>query len=241
MPFCFWSSSSLTVLPADALRDFEFIHDNRWNTHFVKDIAASRLDDGQGSRLQAALIWELGLKAPASHRTLFRDSDLLGSFNPKLMQHGTSVGRSLGTGRAHVMASEERRVQFRMTLKRFAFAIIGGLIIVVPMLILVVGNATAKTLAVISSSIFLFAVSVAFFSTIEPENLLVATAAYAAVLMALIRGSSQNKVWFEGLTLYSPLCSKSVLTINRLTSLCHVLLVDDSGTITEERLISHWS
>jgi len=92
------------------------------------------------------------------------------------------------------MASEERRVQFRMTLKRFAFAIIGGLIIVVPMLILVVGNATAKTLAVISSSIFLFAVSVAFFSTIEPENLLVATAAYAAVLMALIRGSSQNKV-----------------------------------------------
>ncbi|PMD59899.1 uncharacterized protein K444DRAFT_612963 [Hyaloscypha bicolor E] len=178
----------------DALRDFEFIHGNRWNTHFVKEIAASRLDDGRGSRLQAALIWDLGLKAPASHRSLFRDSDLLGSFNPKLMQHGTSVGGSLGTGRAQAMAREERRMHFHMALKRFAFAIIGGLIIVVPMLILVVGSATAKTLAVISTSIFLFAVSVAVFSTTEPGNLLAATAAYAAVLMALIGGGHRSNI-----------------------------------------------
>jgi hypothetical protein len=79
-----------------------------------------------------------------------------------------------------------------MALKRFAFAIIGGLIIVVPMLILVVGSATVKTLAVISTSIFLFAASVAIFSTTEPGNLLAATAGYAAVFMALIgnRGGS---------------------------------------------------
>lgn len=186
--------STLTVHPADALRDFEFIHGNRWNTHFVKEIAASRLDDGRGSRLQAALIWDLGLKAPASHRSLFRDSDLLGSFDHKLMQHGTSVGGSLGTGRAQEMAREERRVNFRMALKRFAFAIIGGLIIVVPMLILVVGSATAKTLAVISTSIFLFAVGVAVFSTTEPGNLLAATAAYAAVLMALIGGGCKGNI-----------------------------------------------
>ena len=42
---------------------------------------------------------------------VFRDSDLLGSFNPKLMQHGTSIGRSLGTCRAQALASEERRVR----------------------------------------------------------------------------------------------------------------------------------
>lgn len=160
----------------------------------MKDIAASRLDDGRGSRLQAALICELGLNAPATHGTLFRDSDLLGSFNPKLMQHSTSFRRSLGAGRAHAMATEERRVQLRMTLKRFAFAIIGGLIIVVPMLVLVVGSAPAKTLAVISASIFLFAVSVAVFSTTAPENLLAATAAYASVLMALIGSSGRSKV-----------------------------------------------
>jgi hypothetical protein len=189
VPFHLRSRSGLTVRSADALRDFEFIHDNRWNTHFIKDIAASRLDDGQGSRLQAALIWELGLKAPSC--TLFRDSDLLGSFNPKLTQHGTSIGWSLGTGREHAMASEQRRVQFRLTVKRFAFAIIGGLIIVVPMLVLVVGSATTKTLAVISTSIFIFAVSIAVFSKTEPENLLAATGAYAAVLVALIGGGGQ--------------------------------------------------
>jgi hypothetical protein len=94
------------------------------------------------------------------------------------------------------MATEERRVQLRMTLKRFAFAIIGGLIIVVPMLVLVVGSAPAKTLGVISASIFLFAVSVAVFSTTAPENLLAATAAYASVLIALIgsSGSGRSKV-----------------------------------------------
>jgi VIT1/CCC1 family predicted Fe2+/Mn2+ transporter len=184
----------LTVQLADTLRDFEFIHGNRWNTHFVKDIAASRLDDGRGSRLQAALICDLGLKAPASHQSFFKDSDLLGSFNPNLMQHATLIGESLGTGRAHAMAREERRVQFRMTLKRFAFAIIGGLIIVVPMLILVVGSATVKTLAVISTSIFLFALGVAVFSPTEPGNLLAATAAYAAVLMALIGGGGGSNL-----------------------------------------------
>jgi hypothetical protein len=92
------------------------------------------------------------------------------------------------------MAREERRMHFHMALKRFAFAIIGGLIIVVPMLILVVGSATAKTLAVISTSIFLFAVSVAVFSTTEPGNLLAATAGYAAVLMAFSGGGGRSEV-----------------------------------------------
>jgi hypothetical protein len=111
---------------------------------------------------------------------------LLGSFNPKLMQHSPGADRSLGAGREQTVVSEERRMQLLMAWKRSAFAIIGRLIIVVPMLVLVVGSATAKTLAVISSSIFLFALGVAVFSTTEPENLLAATAAYAAVLTALI-------------------------------------------------------
>ncbi|KAM5341705.1 hypothetical protein ACJ41O_014736 [Fusarium nematophilum] len=173
----------------DALRDFEFIHANRWNTYFVKDVAASRLDDGPGSRLQAALISELGLKAGDSHHSLFQDSDLLGSFNPKLMQHSTAIGRSLGTGRAQTMYSQERIRQVRMASKRFAFAAIGGLIIVVPMLILAAGTATAKMLGVTSVSIFFFAGGVAVFSKTEPENLLVATAAYAAVLVAFVGDS----------------------------------------------------
>ncbi|OAQ61688.1 hypothetical protein VFPPC_14609 [Pochonia chlamydosporia 170] len=170
----------------DTLRDFEFIHANRWNTQFVKDIAASRLDNGQRARLQGAIIKEHELEVCDSHRSLFQDSDLLGSFDHELMQHSTAIGKSLGTGRAQTVAAEERRKHVHIAMKRFGFAIIGGLIIVLPMLILMVGVAKPKTLSVISVSIFLFAVSVAIFSKTEPESLLAATAAYAAVLVALL-------------------------------------------------------
>ncbi|KAL1794567.1 hypothetical protein ACET3X_006383 [Alternaria dauci] len=88
----------------NALRDFEFIHGNRWSTRFVKDIAASRIDNGSGSKLQGALISELSLTVASTHRSLFRDADLLGSFNPKLMEHSNALGQSLGTTRANAFA-----------------------------------------------------------------------------------------------------------------------------------------
>jgi hypothetical protein len=156
------TQTALICLPnthqANALRDFEFIHANRWSTQFVKDIAASRIDNGSGSKLQGALISELNLTVPSSHCNLFRDADLLGSFNPKLMEHSNTLGQSLGTSRAHAFASEQRREQFALAWKRFAFAFVGGLVIVVPMLILLVGYVKTKTLAVVPTSIFMFAV-----------------------------------------------------------------------------------
>ncbi|RII07000.1 hypothetical protein CUC08_Gglean007968 [Alternaria sp. MG1] len=171
----------------NALRDFEFIHANRWSTQFVKDIAASRIDNGSGSKLQGALISDFNLTVPSTHRSLFRDADLLGSFDPKLMEHSNALGQSLGTTRAHAFASEQRREQFALAWKRFASAFVGGMIIVVPMLILLVGDVKTKTLAVIPTSILLFAVGVALFAKTDPVNLLAATAAYAAVLTAFVK------------------------------------------------------
>ena len=176
----------------DALRDFEFIHANRWHTQFVKDIAASRLDDGPGSRLQGALISEFRLKVPQTHRSVFRDSDVLGSFDHALMQHSTAIGQSLGTGRVQELASQVRRERVREMTQRVVMAILGGLIIVVPMMVIVLGispqnNSLApRALAVISTSILFFALAVGFFSQMKPENLLAATAAYAAVLVTLM-------------------------------------------------------
>lgn len=158
----------------------------------MKDIAASRLDDGPGSRLQGALIWDHGLGAAPSHRSLFQDSDILGSFDPNLMQHSTATGRSLGREREEAMVNSERLVRLRMTLKRLTFTILGGLIIIVPMFILTVEHTTAKVLAVITTSILLFAIGVAVFSEAEPENLIAATAAYAAVLVALMGGGGKD-------------------------------------------------
>ncbi|KAI8635650.1 hypothetical protein F5Y19DRAFT_17931 [Xylariaceae sp. FL1651] len=170
----------------DALRDFEFIHTNRWNTNFVKDIPASRLDNGKGSKLLAALIAENRLEAEESHRSLFKDSDLFGSFNHELMQQSTAIGLSLGSKRTSFVAHQERIKKTRITIRRFSFAIVGGLIIVVPMLILLIGEASTKSLAVISTSILVFAIIAAIFSNLEPESLLAGTAAYAAVLVTTI-------------------------------------------------------
>jgi hypothetical protein len=186
----------LTASLASALRDFEFIHSNRWHTYFVKDIAASRIDNGPGSRLQAALMSEFELALPGPQQTLYSDADLLGSFDPSLMEHSATLGRTRGTQRQHSQVAEKRRKDIKMAWRRFTFAMLGGLALVVPVLIIVVGAAPVKTLLVVLVSIFVFALSVALFSGVEPENLLAATAAYAAVLMVFI--SNTNPVGTVG-------------------------------------------
>ncbi len=66
------------------------------------------------------------------------------------------------------------------------FAIVGGLAIIVPILILVIHTVELKTILVVCASICLFALGVASFSSAAPENLLAATAAYAGVLIVFI-------------------------------------------------------
>jgi hypothetical protein len=175
---------------ANALRDFEFIHSNRWNTYFVKDIAAPRIDNGSGSKLQAALISELQLDDPKHQQALYSDNDLLGSFDHSLLQHNTFPDRTRATTRQLAEEAEKRRLKLNMFWRRFMFAIVGGLAIVGPALIIVVSKVVAKTVAVVSISIFLFAVGVAVFSSAEPEHLLAATAAYSAYLMAFLQAST---------------------------------------------------
>ncbi|KAI1739588.1 hypothetical protein F4680DRAFT_466396 [Xylaria scruposa] len=155
----------------NSLRDFEFIQTNRWDTQFVKDIAASRLDNRKGSRLLAALLAEHGLQ----------DLDLLGSFDDELMRQSNAIGRSLGTERTHVVTNEERPKQTRIASRRFLFAMVGGLIIIVPLLVLLVGEGLSKSLAVILTSILIFATITASFTKSEPESLLASTTVYSYI------------------------------------------------------------
>ncbi len=69
---------------------------------------------------------------------------------------------------------------------------LGGLALIVPVLIIVVQTIPMpiKALVVVSISILLFALSVAMFSKAVPENLLAATAAYAAVLVVFISNTN---------------------------------------------------
>lgn len=122
----------------------------------------------------------------------YSDEDLLGSFDPSLMEHGTTPGMTRATQQQHSEMVEKRQREVKMTWQRFAFAMLGGLALIVLVLIIVVQTipVPVKPLVVVSISILLFALSVALFSKALPENLLAATAAYAAVLVVFISNTN---------------------------------------------------
>lgn len=151
-------------------------------------MAASRIDNGPGSKLPGSILSDLNLQltTDASPEALYTDTDLLGSFDPLLMERDHGKPTTRGTTREKAEKVRKRTAEFRMALKRFYFAIIGGLAIVIPVLIIALGDVPTKNMVTISVAIFLFALVVAWASAASPENLLGATAAYAAVLMVFI-------------------------------------------------------
>ncbi|KAI1739584.1 hypothetical protein F4680DRAFT_139836 [Xylaria scruposa] len=166
----------------DCLRDFEYIHANRWHTEFVKDIAASRIDNGPGSKFQAVLLEELKLVLDNQQRVMYSDNDLLNTFNGHLKPHVPTRG----TKRRMQLAALKKRVNMAMTLYRLVFAVLGGLLIIIPLSLISAPMASQKTLIIVGVSIIVFALAIALFSSAAPENLLAATAAYAAVLVVFI-------------------------------------------------------
>ncbi|KAG9240576.1 hypothetical protein BJ878DRAFT_483726 [Calycina marina] len=173
--------------------DFKFIHSNRWNTEFVKDITASRLDNGPGLKLQGILMSEFGLAQKHQAHAMYTDSDLLGDFNTKLVQHCPTISATRARDRQRERERQQRRRAVVDTWHRFKFAIISGIAIVGPVMILVVDTEEPKTPAVVSVSTLLFALCIAPFSRSVPDNMLAATAAYAAVLSVVIGNNSSSR------------------------------------------------
>lgn len=74
--------------------------------------------------------------------------------------------------------------------KRLYMAIFGGFAVVAPMLLMVLYKHLLTSLLTTSLAVFLFALAMATFSTANPETLLAAVAAYAAVLVVFVGTSS---------------------------------------------------
>ena len=75
--------------------------------------------------------------------------------------------------------------------ERYALAILGGLILTVPMILMVLTRKTPVSLITVSVCTMLFAVATAYFSpTMLPLELLSATAAYTAVLVVFVGGTT---------------------------------------------------
>ena len=103
-----------------------------------------------------------------------------------MLAHSATLNCTRGTQRARLEAAAKAQATMKDAWKRFYFAIMGGLAIVIPTIIIVVHKVPVKVLAVVSGSILVFSVSVAIFSRSHPESLLAVTAAYAAVLMVFM-------------------------------------------------------
>jgi len=80
-----------------------------------------------------------------------------------------------------------------MAWRRFTFAILSRLTIIMPMLIIIIGTSPIKTVFVVLVLIFIFIVSIALFSSAKPASLLTATAGYAVVLMVFISNTNPKR------------------------------------------------
>ena len=88
---------------------------------------------------------DLGLTT--TRNSMYSDSDLLGSFDPFFMRHNPTLQKQ------HVEAAHRRRQSVAMALQRFLFAILGGLAVIIPAIVVVAGKAPVKTLSVVPCSI----------------------------------------------------------------------------------------
>jgi hypothetical protein len=81
----------------------------------------------------------------------------------------------------------------RMRVERYALAVTGVVILTVPMIIMVLVGNTHASLAVVSVFTIVFAVGLSYFSPTKlPIELLSATAAYAAVLVVFVGGTTNQ-------------------------------------------------
>jgi hypothetical protein len=137
------------------------------------------------------LIEEHELKVGDEQAAFYSDEDLLGSFDPSLLQHSQMVEHTRGTQKANAEKTERNRTAVRHACIRFCFAVLGGLAIIVPTMAIALHSVSQTVMTVVCVSIAIFSCGVALLSTASPESLLGATAAYAAVLMVFMnRGNS---------------------------------------------------
>lgn len=81
---------------------------------------------------------------------------------------------------------QRRSVNFKATLERFLIALLGGIALVGPMLVMELHNDLPTKLTTTSVAVFLVAAFVAVYSTAPPEIIISVVAAYAAVLVVFV-------------------------------------------------------
>jgi VIT1/CCC1 family predicted Fe2+/Mn2+ transporter len=99
---------------------------------------------------------------------------------PLARDHDNIQLRELGRNEANRVAFQKQR------LARFAMAALGGLLLVVPMLIMANVQGKASSLITTCIALLVFSALVTLFTELGPHEILATTAAYAAVLVVFV-------------------------------------------------------
>ena len=91
---------------------------------------------------------------------------------------------------ARLPLGQRRSVTLKTLVGRFIVALLGGVALIGPMLLMVLHNDQTTKLATTSVAVFLVAAFMAMYSTAPPEILVSVVAAYAAVLVVFV-GANQ--------------------------------------------------
>jgi hypothetical protein len=158
------------LIPAgNALRDFEYMQEHA--ARHVKDDKRDPFLLKSSNLLQRLAMQDAGvipdLVLPEGRLPVARDR-----FEPQLPGMSRTV--------AH-RASESEQLWVR-----FAMASAGGLVLIVPMLIMANLETNTASLVTTSIAMFLFAAGITFGTQLKPDQVLGATAAYAAVLVVFV-------------------------------------------------------
>lgn len=85
-----------------------------------------------------------------------------------------------------ILDQQRRRDWVSETRARFFMSILGGLLLIVPMLIMTLHKSQTISLVTVPAAVLIFAIVIAAASTAKPHEVLGATAAYAAVLVVFV-------------------------------------------------------
>lgn len=100
--------------------------------------------------------------------------------------HDSNSPQLPGDSRAHII----RQREVEAIVKRFGVALVGGMALLIPMLIMVLHKDLLTTLLTVSVAVIIFSVLVAIYSHQTTSEILTLTAAYAAVLVVFVGASS---------------------------------------------------
>lgn len=126
------------------------------------------------------------------HRVVFPELAELNSKRPyplslrKLAKGRHALSGMKESAEQALREQQLRRIWIVETRTRFAMAIAGGLMLIIPMLIMTLVPSRTTSLLTVSIAVLIFSVLVAIASTAKPQEVLGATAAYAAVLVVFI-------------------------------------------------------